>query len=116
MTLRRVDTGELLYMGSIFDDASDISITRHFENYQPVVKADAAHKSDEPASSIEARRNRRLLYWVMRTEGFANYSNEWWHFDYGNQMWIQNRDALKPGDPSPDPYEATNHEAFYGAI
>lgn len=32
-------------------------------------------------------RSRRLLYWVMRESGFTNYPFEWWHFDYGNQLW-----------------------------
>jgi zinc D-Ala-D-Ala dipeptidase len=33
-------------------------------------------------------RNRRLLYWAMRNQGFTNYSYEYWHFDYGDQVHI----------------------------
>jgi len=96
LSLRRKSSGELLYMGGIFDDASDLSISNHFEN----------RKAVDPisASDLEARRNRRLLYWAMKSEGFANYPNEWWHFDYGNQMWVQNGGASQ------------DDKAFYGAI
>ena len=31
--------------------------------------------------------NRRLLFNAMVDQGFTNYSEEWWHFDYGNQFW-----------------------------
>lgn len=90
LTIRRIQTGEQLYMGGVFDDPSFVSATAHYEtNSRPGV-----------ASDFEARANRRLLYWLMREAGFANYPLEWWHFDFGTQMWIFNG-----GD-------ATN--AFYG--
>jgi len=81
LTLRtrsRRDPQEL-FMGSIFDDADSVSDTRHFEN--------SALTSQ---SAEEARRNRRLLYHIMIAVGFANYSHEWWHFDFGTQMWVMN--------------------------
>ncbi len=30
---------------------------------------------------------RRLLFWSMHAEGFTNYAEEWWHFDFGDQFW-----------------------------
>lgn len=75
LTLRRKGTGELLYMGGIFDDASSLSETAHFE------------KTAGNQSELDARRNRRLLYHAMVNAGFTNYPAEWWHFDYGDQMW-----------------------------
>lgn len=74
-TLRRKGSGELLYMGSVFDDASPLSETTHFERA-------AANESER-----QAQRNRRLLYHAMAQGGFTNYPAEWWHFDYGDQMW-----------------------------
>ena len=94
LTLRRIG-GELLYMGGIFDDTSELSHLRYYE----------ALNGLESASYEEARRNRRLLYWLMIEEGFANYSYEWWHFDLGNQMWVMNR-AMLPG--------ARPEHAYYG--
>lgn len=77
LTLRRLGTKELLPMGSAFDEASRASYTNAFEQ-----------------SSEDVRRNRRLLYWAMRSEGFANYPYEWWHYDYGTQMWVRNSRGL----------------------
>jgi D-alanyl-D-alanine dipeptidase len=38
---------------------------------------------------LEARSNRRLLYWLMTEGGFASNPNEWWHFSWGDQMWAR---------------------------
>lgn len=78
LTLIRKDNGQELYMGGIFDDSHEVSSPRYYET-----------ATQESASSyIEAKRNRRLLYWVMRELGFTNHHNEWWHFDYGTQLWV----------------------------
>ncbi len=81
LTLRRKATGELLYMGSIFDDDAEVSHSDYFE----------ISKGKAQASELEARGNRRLLYWAMKSVGFENYHYEWWHYDYGNQMWLMNK-------------------------
>lgn len=96
LTLQRISTGELLFMGGIFDDTDEVSHTRFFETGGDTV-AD---------SRLEARRNRRLLYWSMVREGFANYAHEWWHYDQGTQMWVMNH-AAAPGRPG-------EIEAYYG--
>jgi zinc D-Ala-D-Ala dipeptidase len=93
LTLRRLGTGEPLYMGSIFDDPSELSNTDYFE------RQDLSN-----LSSFEARKNRRILYWAMSLQEFANYPYEWWHFDFGNQMWVQN-------SPS-----SVGRIAWYGAV
>lgn len=36
-----------------------------------------------------ARDNRRLLYWLLHRQRFANNPNEWWHFSLGDQMWAR---------------------------
>jgi zinc D-Ala-D-Ala dipeptidase len=80
LTLRNIKTGELLSMGSGFDDPTELSHTDYFEN----------HSEDQ-----EARDNRRLLYWIMQRAGFANNPTEWWHFCYGDQMWAKLTDQEK---------------------
>ncbi|KAG0505300.1 MAG: D-alanyl-D-alanine dipeptidase [Candidatus Udaeobacter sp.] len=50
---------------------------------------------------MEALRNRRLLYWIMREAGFANYPYEWWHFDWGTQFWITNCEVSSDGSARP---------------
>jgi len=89
LTLRLRSDGQELFMGGIFDDADEISWTRHYE--------DDRHTSQ---SALEARRNRRLLYHAMCAAGFENYHYEWWHYDMGTQMWAMNRGA--------------NSRAYYG--
>ena len=72
--------GEALWMGSIFDDATDLAHRDRFEDR----RSDAMSFSDE-----EARANRRLLHWVMAEEGFAGHPDEWWHFSWGDQLWAK---------------------------
>ncbi|WP_243737176.1 M15 family metallopeptidase [Halomonas ventosae] len=28
-----------------------------------------------------------MLYHAMRGAGFSNLPSEWWHYDFGNQLW-----------------------------
>ena len=79
--------GNPLDLGSAFDEISKKSATRYFEQH--------------PDENEEALRNRRLLYNCMRAVGFTNYSEEWWHFDYGNVTWARRVNA---------------EEARYGAV
>lgn len=81
VTLKEISTGKELFMGGIFDDASEISYSDYYEHN---------NGPDNSASFAEARRNRRLLYNAMTEVGFTNYPYEWWHFDYLTQMWVMN--------------------------
>lgn len=71
---------EQLWMGSLFDDATELSHRDRFE----VVSGASLSFSDE-----EARANRRLLHWAMIEEGFAGHPDEWWHFSWGDQLWAK---------------------------
>jgi D-alanyl-D-alanine dipeptidase len=84
--------GETLWMGSIFDDATEIAHRDHLEG---------AAETGMCFSDEEARANRRLLHWVMTEEGFVGHPEEWWHFSWGDQLWS----ALTGAGP-----------AFYGLI
>ncbi len=87
--------GEPLYMGGVFDDPCPISHSAHYE--QP---------TDSDSFTLrQAKINRRRLFWSMTDAGFANYGHEWWHFDWGTQMWVMNRKKLFPDE---------NITAFYG--
>jgi zinc D-Ala-D-Ala dipeptidase len=77
LTLRWKD-GEALWMGSLFDDVTELAGRDRFEN----LGADNFSYSDQ-----EACANRRLLHWLMTEEGFAGHPEEWWHFSWGDQMW-----------------------------
>lgn len=74
--------GIVLNMGTLFDECKIESSTRFFEE-----KLD--NKFELSSFEIEALYNRRILFHSMIDAGFTNYSNEWWHFDYGNQFWAK---------------------------
>ena len=77
LTIRWIGSDQL-WMGSIFDDVTELAHRDHFEN----VRSASPSFSDE-----EARANRRLLHWVMVEAGFAGHPDEWWHFSWGDQLW-----------------------------
>jgi zinc D-Ala-D-Ala dipeptidase len=82
VTLRRTAAGEFLDMGSGYDEPTPLTFTDAFE------RALLSQQLDSRFS--DALNNRRILYNVMHKVGFVNYPYEWWHFDYGTQMWLQN--------------------------
>lgn len=79
LTLRNRKTRELLDMGTHFDDMSAASHSDYFERL--------LHEG-RIGPDDDRMRNRRLLHWAMREQGFTNYAYECWHFDYGNQMYV----------------------------
>lgn len=78
--------GNALDMGTAFDSPEEDSWTAAFE---------------AEGKSLEIRNRRRILFNAMADVGFTNLPTEWWHFDYGNQLWAH--------------YSAANH-AVYSAI
>jgi zinc D-Ala-D-Ala dipeptidase len=98
LTLRELETRELCDMGARFDEASPIS---HSDSYERLLQS-------APAEDV-ARicNNRRLLHFAMREQGFVNYPLEFWHFDWGNQMYIHNLRLLSGSEPG---------KAWYGYI
>lgn len=83
--LRHADTGQLLEMGTMFDDISERSRTDHFERHAP--------GGPSGFTEEEALGNRRLLFHLMHDEGFANHPAEWWHYTHGDQSWARRRGA-----------------------
>jgi len=70
------DKGEEIEMGTRFDEFKNETDSDYFENINLDNK-----------TQIKIRDNRRLLKRVLEKQGFAQYKDEWWHFDYGNQAW-----------------------------
>jgi len=75
VTLCNAD-GIPLDMGTLFDEATPASHTDHFEQLNKLTPAQQ-----------RARDHRRLLYHAMHQQGFTNLPSEWWHFDFGDQLW-----------------------------
>lgn len=82
-----------LNMGTDFDYFGPEAATTYFE--------DQAKTRTLTASENEALMNRRFLYTVMKSAGFSNYPEEWWHWSYGDSM-----DAASVGKPN----------AIYGGV
>ncbi|EPC00148.1 hypothetical protein L861_14560 [Litchfieldella anticariensis FP35 = DSM 16096] len=68
--------GLMLDMGSLFDEASPASHSDYLERL-----------NDLDERKRRARDYRRLLYHAMCAQGFTNLPSEWWHYDYGDQLW-----------------------------
>ena len=99
LTLRDLESKELLDMGVGFDEADEKTYSDAFERKL------AAKEIDEKDPRLW---NRRLLHWAMTEEGFINYPYEVWHFDYGDQMYVLYAGLMgKPNAPK---------EAWYGYI
>lgn len=88
-------TGVPLWMGSLFDDVGPLA---HLDRFEPEPRQVAL-------SHLEARANRRLLYWVMTEAGFAANPSEWWHYSRGDQMWarLTGAQAARYGVPADAP-------------
>ncbi|WP_171005431.1 M15 family metallopeptidase [Bacillus sp. E(2018)] len=82
------DQGKLLNMGTDFDELSSKASTRYYE----IKRKDNTLDSHE----VEFLHNRRLLYHSLTSVGFTNYHEEWWHYDFGNQLWgkVSNKKAI----------------------
>ncbi|MDX7986835.1 D-alanyl-D-alanine dipeptidase [Xenorhabdus sp. 12] len=86
VTLFDIASGQALFLGTEFDEVSELSYT-------------AALEAD-PERYMPATQYRRLLYSVMTQVGFSSLPTEWWHYDYGNSLWAFYK----------------NQTAIYGAI
>jgi zinc D-Ala-D-Ala dipeptidase len=65
------ESGQEIDMGSPIDEISD----RSYPDYFTAVAPNVHH-------------HRQILKQVMLDAGFKQHQNEWWHFSYGDQMWV----------------------------
>lgn len=64
-----------------------LTLGTDFDSFEEEAWIDALERDDakEPERSL-----RRLLTHVLTQAGFCPYSQEWWHFSYGDQLWAFN--------------------------
>lgn len=81
--------GKVIPMGTDYDHFGEEARTDYFEKK---LQGGLGLRPEE----ILFMENRRLLFDTMRAVGFTNYPEEWWHYDYGNQIWgaLVGRDAI----------------------
>ncbi len=68
-------TGTPVNMGSPIDEISPRSFPDYYA--QEVTPAEQSY-----------HRHRQLLNQVMESAGFKRHPREWWHFSYGDQLWV----------------------------
>jgi D-alanyl-D-alanine dipeptidase len=85
LTLRHIDTGQLLDMGAGFDE---MEIKSHSDYFERLLLEGRVNDDNN------ILHNRRILHWSMEEEGFINYPLEFWHFDWGDQMFVHFRDDI----------------------
>lgn len=91
LSLKDRKTGKILDMGARFDEMDQVS---HSDYYEREAIAKRTLRTDL------IRRNRRLLHWAMNRLGFVNYPLEFWHFDWGDQMYVFNQRAMNKSGPT----------------
>jgi zinc D-Ala-D-Ala dipeptidase len=77
--LRNLETGEVPDISAGFDEKGRIPCSDALERKL------LAREIPENDSRLLLR---RLLHWAMSQEGFINCPFEYWHFDYGDQMYV----------------------------
>lgn len=98
LTLRDRKTSELFDMGVRFEDICPTSANDYFERE---LEAGRIARDDRRLW------NRRLIHWAMSSEGFLNDPFVFWHYDWGNQLYIKVKNALFADAPK---------AAWYGYI
>jgi len=90
LSLRDLATTERCDLGGRFEDINDIAATDYFE--RKLAAGDIA--GDDRRLWL-----RRLLHWVMWSEGFENDPFTFWHYDWGSQLYVKMTRVLRPNPP-----------------
>lgn len=78
------NTGGAVDLSLVYEDGDSLDMGTSFDSFKQTAWTAYYEKSN---SNIEARKNRRMLYFAMLDAGFTNLPSEWWHFDYGTKFW-----------------------------
>ncbi len=86
LSLRDLNSGAYCNLGGRFEEIDDIAVTDYFERQL----ATGAIAASDPRLQY-----RRLLHWAMCCEGFENDPSTFWHYDWGNQLYVKTAQALR---------------------
>lgn len=98
LSLRDLETGAYCDLGGRFESIDELASTDYFERQL----AAGAIAADDSRLNL-----RRLMHWAMSSEGFENDPFTYWHYDWGNQLYVKIRRALRADPPA---------AAWYGYI
>ena len=77
-------TGGAVYLTLVDVAGTELEMGTPFDHFGPESNP---HYFDDPSRSRIVSRNRKILRDLMVAEDFCVDTDEWWHFDYGNQKW-----------------------------
>lgn len=77
-------TGGSIDLTVVEADGSEMDFGTVFDHFGP--EAAIGYFEDNNENNT-ARDNQRWLHEIMTENGFGVYEDEWWHFDFGNQLW-----------------------------
>ena len=90
VVLKYRDSDQLFDVGSAFEEIIDVSVTDYFER-----ELQAGNITADDHRLL----NRRLMDWAFTQEGFLNDPILYWHYDWGNQLWIKVKNVLHDDAP-----------------
>lgn len=91
-------TGGAIDLTLVAHDGTEFDMGTVFDHFGP--EAEPFYFKDKPQQAT-IHKNRMLLRDAMTGAGFTPDEDEWWHFDYGNQLWA---------------VRAQKDTAFYGEV
>lgn len=77
-------TGGSVDLTLVDGDGAELDMGTGFDHFGP---ESAALYFEKAGFDKTVRRNRRILRETLTRAGFRWDTDEWWHFDYGNQIW-----------------------------
>lgn len=77
-------TGGAVDVKLIYTDGSEVDMGKRMGLFNTSFPDALEYLGDE---FDQARKFRRLLFWLARENGFMVNPTEWWHLSYGDQMW-----------------------------
>lgn len=81
-------TGGAIDLTLVEPDNTEVEMGTVFDHFGPEA---ASFYFEEACRNQTIRDNRRNLREAMMAEDFSMDDDEWWHFDYGNQLWAAKR-------------------------
>ena len=77
-------TGGAIDLTLVGPDGKELDMGTKFDHFGPEA---ASMYYEEAGRDTTIRDNRRLLREAMMSEDFRHDDDEWWHYDFGNQLW-----------------------------
>ncbi len=85
-------TGGAVDLTLVDESGAELDMGTGFDHFGPEA---AALYFERSGDNEAARDNRRILRETLINSGFRYDEDEWWHFDYGNQIWAAALDKPK---------------------